>query len=76
MVFLWQASGVETSVVLELEQINSGETIVRVCEDGWPRDDEGMARALEQMQGWMNMLCCMKAYLEFGINLRTGSGSG
>ena len=76
VVFLWKASGVETSVVLELEEITGGETIVKVSEDGWPRDDEGTARALQQMQGWVNMLCCMKAYLEFGINLRTGARSG
>ncbi|ALO24786.1 hypothetical protein LEP1GSC137_2235 [Leptospira borgpetersenii str. Noumea 25] len=23
-------------------------------------------------QGWMNMSCCLKAYLEYGINLRKG----
>jgi len=23
-------------------------------------------------QGWMNMACCLKAWLEYGINLRKG----
>ena len=72
--FLWSASGVETKVVIQLERNEAGETDVKVCESGWPRDDQGTARCLQQMQGWMHMLCCLKAYLEFGINLRTGTG--
>lgn len=22
--------------------------------------------------GWMHMMCCLKAHIEYGINLRTG----
>jgi hypothetical protein len=25
-----------------------------------------------QVEGWTHFLCCLKAYLEYGINLRTG----
>lgn len=71
--FLWSASGVETHVTIDLRE-ESGGTIVKVCEIGWPLDAEGAARCLVQMQGWMHMLCCLKGYLEFEINLRTGSG--
>jgi uncharacterized protein YndB with AHSA1/START domain len=72
--YLWNASGVETRVSIELQQCETSETNVIVREAGWPRDNEGTARCLEQMQGWMHMLCCLKAYLEFGINLRAGIG--
>ena len=41
-----------------------------MSESGWPPDDQGIQRCLEQMQGWVHMLCCLKAYLEHGINLR------
>lgn len=73
--FLWCASGVETSVVIEIEDGDAGGCVVKVSESDWPRDDEGIARSLQQMQGWMHMLCCMKAYLEHGINLRVGASS-
>lgn len=76
IVFLWSASGVETRVTMELEHSETGGTTVKICDGHWPRDAEGTARALEQMQGWVHMLCCMKAYLEFGINLRAGAVSG
>ncbi|MEA2559751.1 MAG: hypothetical protein QOH06_1255 [Acidobacteriota bacterium] len=68
--FLWSASGVETKVVILLEPLDPAATKVKVSESGWPRDDQGIARCLEQMQGWVHMLCCLKAYLEHGINLR------
>lgn len=67
--FLWPASGVETCVVIEL-QPSGDATTVKVTENGWPPDAEGIGRCLEQMQGWMHMLCCLKAFLEHGINLR------
>lgn len=68
--FLWHASGIETRVVIQLDEQGEGVSIVKVNETGWSPDYEGIARCLEQMQGWMNMLCCLKAYVEHGINLR------
>lgn len=70
--FLWAGSGAETRVVIDLEPDDSAATIVKVSEAGWPSDAQGIARCMEQTQGWMHMLCCLKAYLEYGINLRTG----
>ena len=69
--FLWSASGTETRVVIQLDQDGADETVVKVSDSGWPRDAQGTARCLEAMQGWMHMLCCLKAYLEYGINLRS-----
>lgn len=43
-----------------------------ITETGWPMDDEGVARALEQTAGWVDFLCSMKAYLVYGVNLREG----
>lgn len=34
--------------------------------------EEGVKRALGQNAGWTYTLCALKAYLQFGINLRTG----
>ncbi len=70
--FSWAASGIEAQVDFRLEPDGPGATIVRVSEAGWPADAQGIARCVEQTQGWMHMLCCMKAYLEHGIDLRRG----
>ncbi len=70
--FLWSASGTETRVVIQLDQDGADETVVKVSDSGWPRDAQGTARCLEAMHGWVHMLCCLKAYLEYGINLHSG----
>jgi len=72
--FLWSASGVEALV--EMEMVPAGAaTLLRVSESEWPSDEKGIARCVEQTQGWMHFLCCMKAYLEYGINLRKGGSA-
>ena len=76
IVFSWEATGWETTVTIDLEGNEAGGTDVNVCEAGPSRGEESHAKGLEQMQGWMHMLCCLKAYLEFGINLRAGERVG
>jgi uncharacterized protein YndB with AHSA1/START domain len=70
--FQWAASGVSARVDIMLEAINSSTTSVKIVEDGWPFDKQGVARALGQTQGWTDFLCSMKAYLYTGIKLREG----
>ena len=72
--FRWLASGVETLVAMQLVSVGNGRTLVKVSESEWSPNERGIARCVEQTQGWMHFLCCMKAYLEHGINLRK-SGS-
>jgi len=69
---LWSTAGVESLVTIELVPADEASTIVKINESSWPPDAEGIALCLGQTQGWTHMLCCMKAYLEYGINLRTG----
>jgi len=69
--FLWSASGVEALVEMQIVS-HDLTTLLKVSESGWPPDEKGIARCVEQTQGWMHFLCCMKAYLEYGINLRKG----
>ena len=73
--FLWGATGSETTVTIQLEPLDEKQTKVKVCDAGVPNDQAGARKCLEQMQGWVHMLCCLKAYLEFGINLRVGKPS-
>jgi len=68
--FFWKASGVEARVAMELVPTGDNGTVVKISESEWPRDEKGTAGCIEQTQGWTHFLCCMKAYLEYGINLR------
>ena len=70
--FLWSASGAEALVAIELEPADEASTLVKITESSWPADSVGIAQCLGQTQGWTHMLCCLKAYLEYGINLRAG----
>jgi uncharacterized protein YndB with AHSA1/START domain len=72
IVFDWSASGVNAHVTITLNAADSGSTLVTINENGWPMDREGVDRALGQTAGWTDFLCCMKAYLQHGINLRLG----
>jgi len=71
--FKWSASGVETIVEFTLEEKGESQTLIKVKETEWPLDEKGVERILGQTQGWVNMLCCLKAYVEYDINLRVGS---
>lgn len=73
--FIWNASGVETTVVLTLNALEETSTSVKVLEDGWESNAEGIKSFGQQTQGWVDMLLCMKAFLEYGINLRSGHSS-
>lgn len=70
--FDWTASGVKARVTIVLKVVDPTTTLVAINEAGWPMDREGVQRALGQTQGWTDFLCCMKAYLQHGINLRLG----
>lgn len=42
--FLWTATGIETFVDISLEAINPNTTLVKITENGWDKDDKGIAR--------------------------------
>ena len=68
--FVWDP---ETVVIITLEKSQDNSTIVRVNENGKELNDENLKWALENSGGWANFLACMKAYLEYGIQLRKGA---
>ncbi len=45
-------------------------TKVEITEQGWKDTPKGLANSYLNCFGWAQMLCCMKTYLEHGINLR------
>jgi uncharacterized protein YndB with AHSA1/START domain len=49
-----------------------GATVVTITESKFPLTEEGVKLALGQNAGWTYTLCGLKAYVQFGINLRQG----
>ena len=71
--FDWEGSpGKTLEVRFSLENIVKDKTIVKITEGKMPVDEEGLQWFGRNSGGWANFLACMKAYLEFDINLRKG----
>jgi uncharacterized protein YndB with AHSA1/START domain len=69
--FTWAASGEPADVEMHFDG-DSRSTTVSVSEAPFPFTRDGVRRALGQTSGWTDFLCCMKAYLQHGVNLRDG----
>ncbi|QBE47888.1 SRPBCC domain-containing protein [Leucobacter triazinivorans] len=62
-----------TEVAFEFRPVGDGaRTEVRVTERAWRPTDAGAEAAFGNCMGWTGMLAAMKAWLEYGINLREG----
>ncbi|WP_297696634.1 SRPBCC domain-containing protein [uncultured Eudoraea sp.] len=68
--FVWDP---ETVVTITLENLEDKSTLVKVNENGKEFNEENLKWALGNTEGWANFLACMKAYLEYGIQLRKGA---
>ena len=64
--------GHQTTVTMIFEALEDGRTLVSIAEEGWHQTESGLKASYGNCQGWMQMLCALKAYLEYGINLREG----
>ena len=63
----------ETVVTITLEKLPDNSTVVKVNENGKDLNQDNLNWALDNSGGWANFLACLKAYLEYGINLRKGA---
>jgi uncharacterized protein YndB with AHSA1/START domain len=61
-----------TRVVMAFKPLEGGHTMVQISESGWREDEAGIKASYGNAGGWMHMLACLKAYLEYGVNLRAG----
>ena len=72
--FRWSPGGSPSTVNVGFEDEGDGLTEVSVRDGTFEADAAGIARYGEQMQGWVHMLTCLKAYLEYErMNLREGA---
>ena len=66
------ALGPRIRTTIQFEPDGPDATVVTVTESKFPLTDDGVKLALGQNAGWTQTLCGLKAYVQFGINLRTG----
>ncbi|WP_353051694.1 hypothetical protein [Fictibacillus enclensis] len=58
-------------VMITLNELDNSESIIEITEEGFNEDDENIiSQMLDNKEGWVYMLTCLKGYLEYGINLR------
>ena len=78
IVLRWDGSGpkgdtrYKTRIEMNFEPLDDGATLVTIAETGWRESANHLRASYINCEGWTQMLCCMKAFLEHGINLRHG----
>ena len=70
----WAASegGYDTHVVMTYEAVDATTTLVKISESGWHDTAKSQEASYRNCFGWSQMLCCLKVWVEHGINLRQG----
>lgn len=67
------ADNTETFVEINLSEKEPGTTMIRITEKSMPNDETGIQWLKRNTEGWANFLACLKAWMEYGINLRKGA---
>ncbi|WNB90848.1 SRPBCC family protein [Bacillus sp. NEB1478] len=68
IVFQWGKGHI---VTITLRELDNSSTIVEVNEEGFKEsDEEVITLMIDNKEGWVYMLTCLKGYLEYGANLR------
>ncbi len=71
--FFWDTNEIELLVEITLTSKKTDSTLVTVTEKSMTNDEEGIKWLKGNTAGWANFLACLKAFLEYGINLRKGA---
>lgn len=62
-----------TTVTFMFTAIGNGQTLLAIKEEEMLNNEHGIAWLARNTEGWANFLASLKAYLEYGINLRKGA---
>ena len=71
--FYWTVDELELLVEINLNSKKQNTTIVSITEKSRINDEAGINWLKGNTAGWANFLACLKAWLEYGINLRKGA---
>jgi hypothetical protein len=64
---------IELLVEMTLTSREDNSTLVNITEKSRANDEQSLKWLSGNSFGWSNFLACLKAYLEYGINLRKGA---
>ncbi|WP_201716296.1 SRPBCC family protein [Rossellomorea arthrocnemi] len=68
IIFLWAGNHKVTITIVQEEK---GSTVVKVKEEGFDETNENViSQLLDNKEGWVYMLTCLKGYMEYGVDLR------
>lgn len=67
-----QNAGYNTTVTMTFKALEDSRTLVEIAEEGWRETQAALQASYGNCQGWSQMLCALKTWLEHGINLRDG----
>jgi uncharacterized protein YndB with AHSA1/START domain len=70
--YYWENDGKELFVEITLTPAHNNSTVVTVTEKEMENNEAGIKWLKGNTEGWANFLACLKAYMEYGINLRKG----
>jgi uncharacterized protein YndB with AHSA1/START domain len=74
IVLRWPSvSGGKNRVEMKFQNLGKKGTKVTISESGWADTPKGRKHSYMNCWGWAQMLSCLKAYAEHGINLRKGA---
>jgi uncharacterized protein YndB with AHSA1/START domain len=68
--FKWENKGEQMLVEINLEIASKYKTVVRISEKSKKLSDAGINWLKSSTEGWTYFLSCLKAYLEYSVNLR------
>ncbi len=71
--YYWENSGIKLFVEITLTEKENNSTLVSISEKGMENNEIGLKWFSGNSFGWSNFLSCLKAYLEYNINLRKGA---
>jgi uncharacterized protein YndB with AHSA1/START domain len=73
----WKANepGADYNIQVEMTftPVGEGRTKVGITESGWHDTEAGLKASYGNCMGWSQMLAALKAWKEYGINLREGA---
>jgi uncharacterized protein YndB with AHSA1/START domain len=62
--------GYDVKVIFEFDELSENSTRLSISEQGWKTDADGLKASHENCGGWQHMAVCLKAWVEYGIDLR------
>lgn len=71
--FDWSGGEPDMLVEIFLEKSSPMTTVVRIKEGKFKTEEDEVKYVIGQTEGWSFFLACLKAYLEYDINLRKGA---